>query len=50
MECTSCYELYNEHEYMPLNLECGHTFCKTCIGDILKNCIKLECPVCRSVM
>ena len=49
MECTNCYEFFNEDKNIPLNLECGHTFCKDCIKEILKNCLKLECPICRHV-
>ena len=28
MECSNCYEEYNDLKHVPLNLECGHTFCK----------------------
>lgn len=28
MECTNCYEIYDENKHIPLNLECGHTYCK----------------------
>ena len=47
MECNNCYEFYNNTVHLPLNLECGHTFCKNCITNIIKNCTKLECPICR---
>lgn len=47
MECTNCYEFFDEEIHIPLNLECGHTFCKQCIKALLKNSPKLECPMCR---
>lgn len=47
MECNNCYEFFDDQKHLPLNLDCGHTFCKSCILNIVKNCSKLECPVCR---
>ena len=36
MECENCCEDYNENEYVPLNLECGHTYCKQCVIKLLQ--------------
>ena len=45
--CTICLEIFED----PRNLECGHTFCKTCINKLnynTKNDEKdLHCPQCR---
>jgi len=48
MECGICliaYEPKNPDRY-PLFLECGHTFCKICVKDLLS--VKPLCPLCRS--
>ena len=50
MECTNCFEFYDEEIHIPLNLDCGHTFCKACICGLIANAIKLECPICRRVI
>ena len=47
MECSNCYEEYDDNKHVPLNLECGHTYCKKCIKKLLKQSPKLECPICR---
>ncbi|KYQ92498.1 hypothetical protein DLAC_06485 [Tieghemostelium lacteum] len=47
--CSICYELFDK----PISLPCSHTFCKTCIEDLISNS-KLNnnsntflCPLCR---
>jgi ankyrin repeat protein len=49
-ECSICYN----HKQMPENLECGHSFCISCIrkmfiqdGSITQ---KQKCPLCRSLI
>ena len=45
MDCTSCFELYDQEEHVPLNFPCGHTFCSVCIEKLtIYNMIK--CPIC----
>ena len=44
MECSLCYEEFNRSERLPKVLKhCGHTFCDTCIGSMIKYG-KLKCP------
>lgn len=47
MECSSCYELYNEKERIPKNLPCGHTNCEMCLEKIYSLKGYMECPMCR---
>ena len=48
MECLSCYEVFDEALHLPLNLECGHTFCRSCVAEITRDSSKLaQCSVCR---
>lgn len=43
LECSVCLQHYNEEERCPLLLNCGHTFCGTCLLGMLKvDCIR--CP------
>ena len=30
-KCPDCQEFFNDKDFVPLNLPCGHTFCKKCI-------------------
>lgn len=47
MECELCYEDFNHCERLPKVLQkCGHTFCETCVSQILKH-NELSCPYCR---
>lgn len=34
MECQICCNLYNEHEFTPRNLDCGHTYCEKCLNNM----------------
>ncbi len=45
MDCTLCYDQFNQTERQPMILPCGHSFCKLCI-DIVeqKNGVGMECP------
>lgn len=37
--CDICFTQYNGHDYeaKPLTLSCGHTFCRSCLFQFLKN-------------
>lgn len=49
LTCDSCKEEFDEEERMPMILsECGHTFCKSCIMDIIENEEEKLCPECGS--
>ncbi|XP_012590368.1 PREDICTED: E3 ubiquitin-protein ligase TRIM38-like [Condylura cristata] len=49
--CSICLELMTD----PLSINCGHSFCRRCIEDILENCDPMTssqenfpCPLCRT--
>nr|XP_054762211.1 E3 ubiquitin-protein ligase TRIM39-like [Lytechinus pictus] len=47
MECPVCLSTFTD----PKILSCSHTFCKTCLDNLLEchgNC-QIRCPVCRAV-
>lgn len=46
-ECPLCCEIYDDQNFLPRLLSCGHTFCSSCLQNLLKNnCI--SCPECRT--
>ena len=45
--CSICYLPFNDREALtPRLLQCGHTFCQSCLGKLLKGS-KIECPLDR---
>ena len=40
LRCSICMEVFET----PKRLQCGHTFCKTCIDQCLKSDIQKRCP------
>ena len=49
-ECTVCMEQFDEEDRCPRLLACGHTFCHTCLTQLLESSAKndaLTCPKCR---
>lgn len=46
MECPSCLEIYDEYQRIPRNLPCGHTYCESCLEQLLFVKKKFECPIC----
>eukprot|EP00808_Paulinella_micropora_P027390 g52026.t1 len=47
VECSLCYEPYNGEERCPRLLKCGHTYCHSCLQQILKGDGSIDCPVDR---
>ncbi|XP_071964577.1 uncharacterized protein [Antedon mediterranea] len=51
LECSLCFEQYDEGYHLPKGLPCYHTFCLTCLqqleGD--KKPLRLKCPECRTL-
>ena len=49
LECGICFEWYTTTEKKPLNLNCGHTYCKACVSHIIlkKQIEGILCPDCR---
>lgn len=48
MECSLCFETYNDEERKPRNLDCGHTFCEDCIYHTF-TMSRISCPTCRTI-
>ncbi|XP_064099973.1 E3 ubiquitin-protein ligase TRIM13-like isoform X2 [Macrobrachium nipponense] len=46
LECGICNELYDEDEFRPRILPCSHTYCSTCIKQLISSG-HLSCPLCR---
>lgn len=47
IKCPMCDRIYNDKEQIPLNLTCGHTFCKQCLKNSYRDDAFLECRICR---
>uniref|UniRef100_A0A7E4VU97 RING-type domain-containing protein n=1 Tax=Panagrellus redivivus TaxID=6233 RepID=A0A7E4VU97_PANRE len=47
-KCSICYYKYNRTHRTPLSMNCGHTFCRTCVRQ-LSTAKLFSCPVCRAV-
>jgi E3 ubiquitin-protein ligase KEG len=47
--CSVCQMMYNEDDRAPMMLQCGHSFCKECLGHMFAVCTDhtLLCPRCR---
>lgn len=56
LTCSVCYSLFSDPRVLP----CSHTFCKTCLDNLLQVSVNysiwrplrlpLKCPNCRSVV
>ena len=46
MKCLVCAVSYDQNENKPLILQCGHTFCKSCLHRV-KESLNCCCPRCR---
>ncbi|XP_037787529.1 LOW QUALITY PROTEIN: tripartite motif-containing protein 75-like [Penaeus monodon] len=46
MDCKVCYSNFDDKASCPRNLECGHSFCTSCLKAIHYGSA-LECPECR---
>ena len=44
--CPICFDTYNDKDKVPRILQCGHTFCQSCLMDLRTSNI-LTCPTCR---
>ena len=49
MECPICQQGYNFISVKPFNLDCGHSFCFTCIQLLSESKIQMICPSCRKI-
>lgn len=44
MLCDICSLDFDLDTRAPLVLQCGHTFCKTCVSQLLESAKRLKCP------
>jgi hypothetical protein len=44
-ECPICCELYDDKDFVPATLPCGHSTCRSHLVELPKK----ECPICRDV-
>ena len=47
MDCPSCMELFDDKEHLPLNLDCGHSYCHLCMSKMMEEYNQKRCPECR---
>ncbi len=47
LECSVCLTKYKLPNRCPKNLGCGHTFCMTCLRELVAD-NKVTCPTCRA--
>ena len=50
MECPVCLSGYNSETARPLFLPCGHTFCSSCISQLVQSHGTLVCPTCQTTI
>ena len=46
VKCPMCLGYFNN----PVILNCFHTFCSSCLDDLVSNDNKLSCPLCRTTI
>eukprot|EP00462_Mataza_sp_D1_P012321 CAMPEP_0175150936 /NCGR_PEP_ID=MMETSP0087-20121206/18181_1 /TAXON_ID=136419 /ORGANISM="Unknown Unknown, Strain D1" /LENGTH=574 /DNA_ID=CAMNT_0016437005 /DNA_START=30 /DNA_END=1754 /DNA_ORIENTATION=+ len=49
LECTLCFERFDDEKLCPRLLSCGHSFCSQCLEQLLKQ-NAITCPTCRKVV
>ena len=55
LSCTLCMNKFDTQSHLPLILQCGHTFCSTCISNIIEHFKReqsfpfLPCPLDNSI-
>ena len=40
-------EVFDEKEHLPLNLDCGHSYCTQCMSRMMEEFNQKKCPECR---
>ena len=49
--CPTCYESFDDQDFCPRILRCGHTVCSFCLGNLIRyNTDTICCPICRKTM
>ncbi|XP_066508823.1 E3 ubiquitin-protein ligase RNF152-like [Hoplias malabaricus] len=49
LECQICFNPYSPQRRRPKMLQCRHTCCSVCLGQMRLNHREIRCPWCRSV-
>ncbi|XP_072524997.1 E3 ubiquitin-protein ligase rnf152 [Salminus brasiliensis] len=49
LECQICFNPYSPQRRRPKLLQCRHTCCSVCLGQMRLNHREIRCPWCRSV-
>uniref|UniRef100_UPI003AAB78CB E3 ubiquitin-protein ligase TRIM21-like isoform X2 n=1 Tax=Centroberyx gerrardi TaxID=166262 RepID=UPI003AAB78CB len=44
--CSVCLDIFTE----PVSIQCGHTFCKTCITEYWDSSVLCQCPLCKKIL
>ena len=47
LECSICQEEFDILNKKPISLNCGHTFCPSCLINLKKSLMEFICPICR---
>ena len=47
LDCSVCFEPFDDQNICPRILSCGHTFCTGCLERVLPADDKIPCPTCR---
>ena len=49
MTCSICFHDFNEHDKIPIMINCGHSFCNTCLSHLENLDVSVMlCPLCKS--
>ncbi|CAE6966741.1 ITCH [Symbiodinium sp. CCMP2592] len=47
LECEVCFEEFNDSTRAPFLSRCGHTFCQSCMKELIGQRNTYDCPTCR---
>ena len=49
--CPTCYERFDDQDFCPRILRCGHSVCSSCLGNLIcYSTYTICCPICRNKM
>ena len=49
-KCPVCFNQYNDNEYKPITLLCGHSLCIICLTQLKTMRATAKCPICRMII
>ena len=47
LQCSVCFNPFDDQNICPRNLSCGHSFCTSCLERLPAADNKIQCPTCR---